>query len=189
MFSRSGGTQTVRGRGAPFIHCHGFPEYDAQTSGRWHEVKRTSQLARQDTRRMQDDSQATSKIRKGDLTWQSGHSLVDDKIPDRWLTQVCAKAEEAACLDKSGGVIAAVQACVADEFERQDKRLNTAYKVLLGAVSEKRKTELRDVQRKWIAFLDANCSFYDDPEGGTADRLAANECRVTHTALRASRST
>jgi len=36
-----------------------------------------------------------------------------------------------------------------------------------------------------IAFLDANCSFYDDPEGGTADRLAANECRVTYTALRA----
>jgi len=39
---------------------------------------------------------------------------------------------------------------------------------------------------RWkIAFLDANCSFYDNPEGGTADRLAANECRVTHTALRA----
>ncbi len=108
------------------------------------------------------------------------------------LTQVCAKAEEqqtskayAACLDKSGGVTFAMQACIADEFERQDKRLNAAYKALIGAVSEKRKTELRDVQRKWIAFLDANCSFYDDPEGGTADRLAANECRVTHTALRA----
>jgi len=108
------------------------------------------------------------------------------------LTQVYAKAEEqqtskayAACLDKSGGVTFAMQACIADEFERQDKRLNAAYKALIGAVSEKRKTELRDVQRKWIAFLDANCSFYDDPEGGTADRLAANECRVTHTALRA----
>jgi uncharacterized protein YecT (DUF1311 family) len=108
------------------------------------------------------------------------------------LTQVCAEAEEhqtskvyAACLDKSGGVTFAMQACVADEFERQDKRLNAAYKALIGTVSEKRKTELRDVQRKWIAFLDANCSFYDDPEGGTADRLAANECRVTHTALRA----
>jgi uncharacterized protein YecT (DUF1311 family) len=78
-----------------------------------------------------------------------------------------------------------MQACVADEFERQDKRLNAAYKALLGAVSEKRKTELRGVQRKWIAFLDANCRFYGDPEGGTVDRLAANECRVTHTALRA----
>jgi uncharacterized protein YecT (DUF1311 family) len=107
------------------------------------------------------------------------------------LTPVFAKAEEqtskayAACLDKSGGVTVAMQACIADEFERQDKRLNAAYKALIEVVSEKRKTELRDVQRKWIAFLDANCSFYVDPEGGTADRLAANECRVTHTALRA----
>ena len=108
------------------------------------------------------------------------------------LIQVRAKAEEqqtskayAECIDKSGGVTAAMQACVADEFERQDKRLNASYKALLGAVSEKRKTELRGVQRKWIAFLDANCRFYGDPEGGTVDRLAANECRVTHTALRA----
>jgi len=108
------------------------------------------------------------------------------------LSQVCAEAEEqqtskayAACLHKSGGVTTAMQACIADEFERQDKRLNAAYKALLGAVSEKRKVKLRDVQRKWIAFVDANCNFYDDREGGTADRLAANECRVTHTALRA----
>jgi uncharacterized protein YecT (DUF1311 family) len=58
-------------------------------------------------------------------------------------------------------VTAAMQACIADEFERQDKRLNAAYKALIEAVSEKRKIELRDVQRKWIAFLDANCSFYE----------------------------
>ena len=107
------------------------------------------------------------------------------------LTQVSAKAEEqtskayAACLEKSGGVTFAMQACIADEFERQDKRLNAAYKALIAAVSEKRKAELRDVQRKWIAFLDANCRFYNDPEGGTGDRLAANECRVTHTSQRA----
>ena len=87
------------------------------------------------------------------------------------LTQVCAKAEEpqtskayAACLDKSGGVTSAMQACIADERERQDKRLNAAYKALIGAVSEERKTELRSVQRKWIAFRDANCAFYDDPK-------------------------
>ncbi|MGB9208795.1 MAG: lysozyme inhibitor LprI family protein, partial [Pseudolabrys sp.] len=55
----------------------------------------------------------------------------------------------ATCLDKSGGVTSAMQACIADEFERQDKRLNAAYKALIGTVSEKRKTELRDVQRKW----------------------------------------
>ncbi len=108
------------------------------------------------------------------------------------LTQVCAKAEEpqtskayAACLDKSGGVTSAMQACIADERERQDKRLNAAYKALIGAVSEERKTELRSVQRKWIAFRDANCAFYDDPEGGSAARLASSECFVTQTALRA----
>jgi len=49
-----------------------------------------------------------------------------------------------------------MQACIADERERQDKRLNAAYKALIGAVSEERKAELRNVQRKWIAFRDAN---------------------------------
>ena len=89
------------------------------------------------------------------------------------------------CVEKAGGVTPAIQDCIADEHDRQDKRLNTAYRQLLSALPEKRKTQLRDVQRKWLAFRDANCGFYGDPGGGQAGRLAANECVVRVTALRA----
>jgi uncharacterized protein YecT (DUF1311 family) len=88
-------------------------------------------------------------------------------------------------LDKAGGVTPAMQDCIAEELERQDRRLNTTYQTLMGSVSEKRRTQLRDAQRKWIAFRDANCRFYFDPDGGSAARLASNECVVTLTARRA----
>ncbi len=104
----------------------------------------------------------------------------------------CAGAEEqqtskaySACMDKAGGAISAMQNCIGAELALQDNRLNAAYKALLASVAEKRKIQLRDVQRKWVAFRDANCAFYADPAGGQADRLAANECVITHTARRA----
>ncbi|HEY6992323.1 MAG TPA: lysozyme inhibitor LprI family protein [Xanthobacteraceae bacterium] len=103
----------------------------------------------------------------------------------------CAQAEErtsrsyAACLDKTGGVTSAMQDCIREELERQDRRLNGAYQALMGSVPEKRRAQLRDAQRKWIAFRDANCEFYYDPQGGSAARLASNECVVTLTAQRA----
>ena len=104
----------------------------------------------------------------------------------------CAKAEErtsksyAACLDKAGGAINtfAMQDCIREELERQDRKLNGAYEALMRSVPEKRKTQLRDAQRKWIAFRDANCEFYYDPQGGSAARLASNECVVLLTAER-----
>jgi uncharacterized protein YecT (DUF1311 family) len=103
----------------------------------------------------------------------------------------CAQAEErssksyAACLDKAGGVTFAMQDCIREELGRQDRRLNGAYEALMGSVPEKRRAQLRDAQRKWIAFRDANCEFYSDPQGGSAARLAANECVITLTAERA----
>jgi uncharacterized protein YecT (DUF1311 family) len=103
----------------------------------------------------------------------------------------CAQAEErtsksyAACLDKAGGVTFAMQDCISEELERQDRRLNGAYEALMRSVPEKRRAQLRDAQRKWIAFRDANCEFYYDPQGGSAARLASNECVVTLTADRA----
>jgi uncharacterized protein YecT (DUF1311 family) len=103
----------------------------------------------------------------------------------------CAHAEErtsesyTACLDKANGATSAMQDCIKEELERQDHRLNTAYQALTGSVPEKRRAQLRDAQRKWTAFRDANCRFYFDPEGGSAARLASNECVVTLTADRA----
>ena len=103
----------------------------------------------------------------------------------------CTQAEErtsksyAACLNKAGGATFAMQDCISEELERQDRRLNGAYEALMGSVPEKRRAQLRDAQRKWIAFRDANCEFYYDAQGGSAARLASNECVVTLTADRA----
>ena len=103
----------------------------------------------------------------------------------------CAQAEErtsksyAACLDKAGGATFAMQDCIREELERQDRRLNETYKALFDSLPEKRQAQLRDAQRKWIAFRDANCEFYYDPQGGSAARLASNECVLTFTAERA----
>jgi len=91
----------------------------------------------------------------------------------------------AKCLDKVGGVTNAMQECVKEELQRQDSRLGSAYKARMDSVSEKRQPQLRDAQRKWIAFQDVNCKFYYDPQGGSAARITANECVVTLTADRA----
>jgi uncharacterized protein YecT (DUF1311 family) len=103
----------------------------------------------------------------------------------------CAQAEErtsksyAACLDQAGGATFAMQDCIREELERQDRRLNETYKALIDSLPEKRQAQLRDAQRKWIAFRDANCEFYYDPQGGSAAGLASNECVLTLTAERA----
>jgi uncharacterized protein YecT (DUF1311 family) len=91
----------------------------------------------------------------------------------------------ASCMEKASGATPAMQDCIAGELARQDKRLNESYKELMASLEGKRKSQLREVQRKWLAFRDANCAFYDKPDGGQADRLAANECVVQFTAQRA----
>ena len=93
----------------------------------------------------------------------------------------CAQAEErtsksyATCLEKAGGATFAMQDCISEELERQDRRLNGAYKVLMDSLPEKRKAQLRDAQRKWIEFRDANCEFYYDPQGGSESWSRSSE--------------
>ena len=75
--------------------------------------------------------------------------------------------------------------CISAEYTRVDKRLNNAYKKLMAKLSAERKKELQEAQRLWLKFTDANCQFYNDPDGGTSARLNANECSVTVRILRA----
>ena len=89
------------------------------------------------------------------------------------------------CMDKSKGVTAEMIDCMSAETARQDARLNANYKKLLAKLSAKRKKTLLDAQRAWIKFRDLNCEFYYDPDGGTAARLAGNDCFLQATADRA----
>jgi uncharacterized protein YecT (DUF1311 family) len=101
------------------------------------------------------------------------------------LTQAATSDAYAACMDKSGGVTSMMEDCISEEFDLQDLRLNSFYTALMASIPEKHRPKLRDAQRKWIAFRDASCGFYYDPEGGSAARVASKECVVTLTADRA----
>jgi len=89
-----------------------------------------------------------------------------------------------ACMDKASSTTSMVE-CIGAEHNAQDAKLNAAYKTLMGALSPDRKKQLREAQRAWIAYRDANCEFYFDPDGGTIARLQANQCMLSMTAQRA----
>ena len=72
------------------------------------------------------------------------------------------------------------KACVARAADKADAALNQAYKDMLGEVKKKAGKEmaqasdtqagdLKDAQKQWIAYRDANCTFEDSLAfGGTA---------------------
>lgn len=93
--------------------------------------------------------------------------------------------EFSACMDQSNGVTATMLACMSAETRRQDARLNQAYKTVLAQLSEARQRELRDAQRAWLKFRDANCRFYADPDGGSIATVEASDCVMSATAARA----
>ena len=55
----------------------------------------------------------------------------------------------------------------------------------MADLNPERKKQLQAVQRAWLKYRDGNCSFYDDPDGGTLARVSANNCMMTSTASRA----
>lgn len=94
-------------------------------------------------------------------------------------------AEYGKCIDQAGAVDPKILDCMSDEYSRQDKRLNQAYKKLLAQLTPERKKELQEVQRLWVKYTEANCGFYYDPNGGTSARQFANQCSIDARASRA----
>jgi uncharacterized protein YecT (DUF1311 family) len=94
-------------------------------------------------------------------------------------------AEYNTCMDKAAGVTANVITCVGTELTQQDKALNDNYKALKAGLKAKRQKQLQEVQRLWLQYRDANCKFYDDPDGGSMQRVLANDCVLRATAERA----
>lgn len=75
--------------------------------------------------------------------------------------------------------------CNAKETKVQDERLNKAYKTALAAQEGDRKGKLQDVQRLWIKYRDANCSFAGSATGGTIDQVNGSGCLLDMTQTRA----
>lgn len=94
--------------------------------------------------------------------------------------------EYSRCIEKAGAVDPAVLECISAEYDRQDKRLNAAYRKLMGSLNGERKKQLLEAQRLWGKYTEANCTFYYDPDGGTMARMQAAECGVTARIERAS---
>ena len=109
-----------------------------------------------------------------------------------WNGQLLAETDEGLskeysdCMDKvKNGTTADMLQCGGEELDRQDARLNDAYKKLMSKLSSDRKKALLKAQRAWVRFREANCDYWYDPQGGTAARLNASGCSLTMTAARA----
>lgn len=89
------------------------------------------------------------------------------------------------CMDKAGGVTSDMLDCSSAELSLQDTRLNLAYKNAMSALSDESKSRLRDAQRIWIKFRDADCGIYYNLSGGTMDSLNGAGCELSMTQERA----
>ena len=89
-------------------------------------------------------------------------------------------AEYSKCIEQSGGTDPGMLDCMGAEAQRQDKRLNDAYKKLINELKPERRKELQEAQRLWIKYTEANCNFYLDPDG--RNRSQASGKRVSGSA-------
>lgn len=90
-----------------------------------------------------------------------------------------------ACMDESGGVTMNMLDCMGSETEQQDARLNQNYKAAMQALTPAQQTQLRDAQRLWIKFRDADCSLLGSLTGGSIDRINSASCFLDMTKQRA----
>lgn len=87
--------------------------------------------------------------------------------------------------DAAKGVTSAMMDCMGSENERQDARLNQAYKMVMTRLSPKAKGVLRTSQRNWIKQRDARCrAAAAEMEGGSASGLIFSSCFLDETVKR-----
>jgi uncharacterized protein YecT (DUF1311 family) len=90
-----------------------------------------------------------------------------------------------ACMDESGGVTMNMLDCMSSETDQQDARLNQNYKAAMQALTPAQQTQLRDAQRLWIKFRDADCALLGNLTGGSIDRINGASCFLDMTKERA----
>lgn len=91
----------------------------------------------------------------------------------------------AQCLDTPDGqTTAGTVGCIAEELKVQDAALNAAYRQLAAGMNARQQAGLRNAQRAWIAFRDADCASRQDWEWGSMSTVAANFCMLRRTVER-----
>jgi uncharacterized protein YecT (DUF1311 family) len=87
--------------------------------------------------------------------------------------------------DAANGVTSGVLDCIGAEIDRQDARLNQAYKMVMSRLNASRKTILRASERAWIGQRDARCRKASAPEkGGTLASIIYSGCILDETIKR-----
>ncbi len=86
------------------------------------------------------------------------------------------------CILNSGGVTAAMQDCMADEYRRFDRALGIAYRdALRRASGTSARSQLRDAQRAWLKDRWTVCSKEVEQSGmagGSGGVLIEDSCRI-----------
>jgi uncharacterized protein YecT (DUF1311 family) len=83
------------------------------------------------------------------------------------------------CMSRASGLDTAVLECISDEYTRQGKRLNAAYRNLMGSFKGDRKRQLLELQRLWDKYTEANCGLSNGANNPTSDRILTAECKLT----------
>ncbi|MEA2120005.1 lysozyme inhibitor LprI family protein [Halovibrio sp. HP20-50] len=80
--------------------------------------------------------------------------------------------------------------CTAQGYQVADDELNEAYRVLVSKLDNNSASleKLREAQRAWINFRDAECAFESSAvEGGSAQPMVRNGCLTAQTKARTER--
>ena len=84
--------------------------------------------------------------------------------------------------DAAQGVTSAMMECLGSEYDRQDARLNQAYKMVMARLTAPQKESLRASQRLWIKRRDVNCHRKSKVEaGGSMEHMIHTQCLVDET--------
>jgi uncharacterized protein YecT (DUF1311 family) len=91
-------------------------------------------------------------------------------------------ASEDPCADRKSTTD--IVECLATQAAVWDRRLSVAYQKLLDSLPARRRDRLRNAQRLWIQFRDANCAYFAS-RSGTIARVEASQCLLRLTTARA----
>ena len=83
------------------------------------------------------------------------------------------------------GVTLGILNCNGTEIDRQDARLNQAYKMVMIRLNAAQKSKLRFLERAWVNRRDARCRHEAAPEeGGTLASIIYSGCILNETIAR-----
>lgn len=100
--------------------------------------------------------------------------------------ELCMGLHALPCMDapegqSSDGAIA----CLSEETKAWGRILTNEYSALLARLDEEPRNALRDAQKKWTTFTEANCAFPISLERGALSGPWAADCEMQATARRA----